>query len=95
MFAFGLPPILGLGTSGGFEFMLEDRADGGVAQLTEVTRAFIAAASKRPEIAIVTTGFRTTVPQYRVDLDTDKAQTLGMPVTDVYSRCRRSSAAST
>ncbi len=85
MFAFGQPPILGLGASGGFEFMMQDRSDAGVAKLNEVTRAFIAAASKRPEIASVSTGFRATVPQYRVDLDTDKVQTLGVPIADVYS----------
>src|SRR5260370_17091784 len=39
----------------------------------------------RQEIATNNTGLRTTVPQLRVDLDTDKAQTLGVPVTDVYS----------
>ncbi|MCC7123458.1 MAG: multidrug efflux RND transporter permease subunit [Acidobacteria bacterium] len=85
VFAFGQPPILGLGASGGFEFMIQDRGDAGVARLNEVTRAFIAEAGKRPEIGTITTGFRSTVPQYRVNLDTDKAQTLGVPIGDVYS----------
>ena len=85
VFPFGQPPILGLGASGGFEFMIQDRGDAGVARLDEVTKAFIAAASKRPEIGTIATGFRATVPQYRVNLDTDKAQTLGVPIGDVYS----------
>jgi hydrophobe/amphiphile efflux-1 (HAE1) family protein len=85
VFGFGLPPILGLGASGGFELMLQDRTDGELARLSEVTQAFVAAARQRPEIASINTGLRTTVPQFRVDLDTDKAQTLGVPVTDVYS----------
>jgi hydrophobe/amphiphile efflux-1 (HAE1) family protein len=85
VFGFGLPPILGLGASGGFEFMLQDRSDSDLSRLSEVTQRVIDAASKRPEIARVATGLRTTVPQYRVDLDTDKAQTLGVPVTDVYN----------
>jgi multidrug efflux pump len=84
VFPFGLPPILGLGAAGGFELMLQDRTDGDVAQLAQVTQAFMQAASQRPEIGMVNTGLRTTVPQYRVELDTDKAQTLGVPVTDVY-----------
>jgi hydrophobe/amphiphile efflux-1 (HAE1) family protein len=84
-FGFGLPPILGLGTTGGFELMLEDRTDGDLTRLSEVTQAFLQAARQRPEIASINTGLRTTVPQFRVDLDTDKAQTLGVPVTDVYS----------
>src|SRR6266852_1544493 len=85
VFGFGLPPILGLGASGGFELMLQDRTDGELTRLSDVTQAFVQAARQRPEIASMNTGLRTTVPQFRVDLDTDKAQTLGVPVTDVYS----------
>ncbi len=84
IFAFGLPPILGLGTSGGFEFMLEDRAGGSVDQLAQATDQLVAAASKRPELQNVISTFRNTVPQYKVNLDREKAQTLGIPVTDVY-----------
>jgi hydrophobe/amphiphile efflux-1 (HAE1) family protein len=85
VFGFGLPPILGLGTAGGFELMLQDRADGDLTRFGEVIESFVQAARQRPEIASINTGLRTTVPQFRVDLDTDKAQTLGVPVTDVYS----------
>jgi hydrophobe/amphiphile efflux-1 (HAE1) family protein len=85
VFGFGLPPILGLGASGGFELMLQDRTDGELARLSEVTQTFLQAARQRPEIASINTGLRTNVPQFHVDLDTDKAQTLGVPVTDVYS----------
>ena len=65
--------------------MLQDRTDGELTRLFEVTQAFVQSARQRPEIASINTGLRTTVPQFRVDLDTDKAQTLGVPVTDVYS----------
>ena len=85
IFAFGLPPILGLGTSGGFEFMLEDRSGGSVDQLAQATDELVAAASKRPELQNVISTFRNTVPQYKVDLDREKAETLGIPVTDVYN----------
>jgi hydrophobe/amphiphile efflux-1 (HAE1) family protein len=85
VFGFGLPPILGLGASGGFELMLQDRSDGDLTRLSDVTQAFVQAARQRPEIASINTGLRTRVPQFRVDLDTDKAQTLGVPVTDVYT----------
>ena len=83
-FPFGLPPILGLGTSGGFEFVVEDRAGGDINQLAEATSKLIAATRGNPSIAMASTAFRTTVPQYKVDVDTDKVQTLGIPVTDVY-----------
>ena len=85
VFGFGLPPILGLGTAGGFELMLQDRTEGDLTRFADVIQSFVEAARRRPEIASINTGLRTTVPQFRVDLDTDKAQTLGVPVTDVYS----------
>ncbi|MGH9666116.1 MAG: efflux RND transporter permease subunit, partial [Bryobacteraceae bacterium] len=83
-FAFGLPPILGLGTSGGFEFMLEDRAGGSIADLSRAADGLLAAARKRPELGTVVSTFRDSVPEYEVAVDTDKAQTLGIPVSDVY-----------
>jgi hydrophobe/amphiphile efflux-1 (HAE1) family protein len=85
VFGFGLPPILGLGTSGGFEFMLEDRAGGDIGQLAQAATDLIDAARQRPELTNVVTGFRNSVPQYKVDLDNDKAETLGIPITDVYN----------
>jgi len=83
VFGFGLPPILGLGTSGGFEFMLEDRAGGEIGQLAQAAQDLIDAARQRPELTNVVTGFRNSVPQYKVDLDNDKAETLGIPIVDV------------
>src|SRR5262249_37151493 len=56
VFGFGLPPILGLGAAGGFELMLQDRTDGELTRLADVTQAFVQAARKRPEIASINTG---------------------------------------
>ncbi|HEY2934826.1 MAG TPA: multidrug efflux RND transporter permease subunit [Acidobacteriota bacterium] len=83
-FGFGLPPILGLGTSGGFEFMLEDRAGRDVSQLADAAQAVVNAARAQPALGLVANTFRVAVPSYRVDLDDEKAQTLGIPTTDVY-----------
>jgi hydrophobe/amphiphile efflux-1 (HAE1) family protein len=85
VFGFGLPPILGLSTTGGFEFMLEDRAGGDVTQLADAAQVIVDAARQRPELANVSSSFRASVPQFQVDLNTDKAQTMGVPVTDVYN----------
>jgi len=85
VFGFGLPPILGLSPAGGFEFMIEDRAGGDINQLAEAAQSLLDATRGRPEIVNANTALRTSVPQYKVDLDTDKAQTLGIPVTDVYN----------
>lgn len=84
VFAFGLPPILGLGTSNGFEFVLEDRAAGSIEALAQASDELVAAARSRPELQNVISTFRDTVPQYKIDVDRDKAQTLGIPITDVY-----------
>jgi multidrug efflux pump len=83
--AFGQPPIQGLSTTGGFQFMLEDRLGVGVQDLAQVADLTAQAARRRPEIGTVVNTFRSNVPSYKVDLDLDKVQTLGIPVTDVYN----------
>jgi multidrug efflux pump len=82
--AYGQPPIQGLSTTGGFQFMLEDRTGVGVEDLAQVADFTAEAARRRPEIANVVNTFRSNVPSYKVDLDLDKVQTLGIPVTDAY-----------
>lgn len=84
VFGFGLPPILGLGTSGGFEFMLEDRAGGDMPQLAEAAQVLLDAAAKDPALGTIASTFRVSVPGYQVDLDLEKAQTMGIPSADVY-----------
>jgi hydrophobe/amphiphile efflux-1 (HAE1) family protein len=83
-FAFGLPPILGLSTTGGFQFMLEDRAGTDVETLAKTADALVQAASRRPELTSVINTFRPDVPAYTVKLDTAKLETLGVPVTQAY-----------
>jgi multidrug efflux pump len=83
-YAFGLPPILGLSTTGGFQFMMEDRAGTDIATLSQTADALVAAASKRPELAGVINTFRANVPAYSVKLDDAKLETLGVPITDAY-----------
>jgi hydrophobe/amphiphile efflux-1 (HAE1) family protein len=82
---FGLPPIIGLSNTGGFQFMLEDRAGGEVAQLSQVGDALVDAARKRPEIANAVNTFRASVPSYSIDMNLDKLETMGVPVTDAYN----------
>ncbi len=85
IFAFGLPPILGLSVTGGFQFMLEDRAGGNIDELAAAAERLTAAAAKRPELANVISTFRPAVPTYVVDVDNDKLQTLGISPTDSYN----------
>jgi hydrophobe/amphiphile efflux-1 (HAE1) family protein len=83
-FGFGLPPILGLGTSGGFEFMVEDRTGGDVNKLADAAQGLVGTANTQPALGQVANTFRVAVPSYRVNLDNEKTQTLGIPTTDVY-----------
>ncbi|HNX31382.1 MAG TPA: multidrug efflux RND transporter permease subunit [Holophaga sp.] len=83
VFAFGPPPISGLGTGEGFTMMLQDRSGGTPEGLAAVAEKFVAEASRRPEIGRVNTFFRTSEPQVYADIDREKAQKLGVPVQEV------------
>ncbi|KAB0680411.1 efflux RND transporter permease subunit [Aureimonas leprariae] len=83
--AFSPPPIQGLSTTGGFELYVQDRRGSGVQGLVSVTNKLVADASKRPELAGVRTTFSPNVPQYRIDVDREKAKALGVPISDIFS----------
>jgi HAE1 family hydrophobic/amphiphilic exporter-1 len=84
VFSFSPPAIPGVGSSGGFTFVLEDRAGNDVAFLAKNLGTFLAAVRKRPEIASVSTTFLPSVPQQYVNVDRDKVLKLGVPLSDVY-----------
>jgi len=83
-FSFSPPAIPGVGTAGGFTFVLEDRAGRDIDFLAGNLDKFMAAAGKRPEIAGLNTTFLGSVPQLFVDVDRDKALKQGVQLTDVY-----------
>jgi HAE1 family hydrophobic/amphiphilic exporter-1 len=83
-FDFSPPAIPGVGTAGGFTFVLEDRAGKDVPFLTTNLNAFVEAARKRPEIAGLSTTFLPSVPQQFVDVDEDKVLKQGVAISDVY-----------
>jgi HAE1 family hydrophobic/amphiphilic exporter-1 len=83
-FAFGPPAIPGLGTAGGFTFMLQDQSAGTVRQLSDAYDALGQAARKRPEIASLVATFRPSVPQLFVDIDQDRVLKQGAQFADVY-----------
>jgi hydrophobic/amphiphilic exporter-1 (mainly G- bacteria), HAE1 family len=83
-FGFSPPAIPGVGTSGGFTFILEDRAGKDVQFLSDNLNKFMAAARKRPEIGSLTTTFLPSVPQQFVDVDRDKVIKQGVAINDVY-----------
>ena len=83
-FSFSPPAIPGVGTAGGFTFILEDRSGGDIQFLARNLAVFLDAARKRPEIASLTTTFLPSVPQEFVDVDRDKVLKQGVNLNDVY-----------
>jgi HAE1 family hydrophobic/amphiphilic exporter-1 len=83
-FTFSPPAIPGVGTSGGFTFLLEDRSGQDIQFLSDNVAKFMAAARRRPEIAGLSTTYLPSVPQQFVHVDRDKAIKQGVPINDVY-----------
>jgi HAE1 family hydrophobic/amphiphilic exporter-1 len=83
--SFSPPAIPGVGTSGGFTFVLEDRGGHDIPYLAASVDKFLAAARKRPEIAGVNTSFLPSVPQQFIEVDRDKALKQGVAISDVYT----------
>ena len=83
-FSFSPPAIPGVGTSGGFQFVLEDRAGRDVQFLSDNLTRFMAAARKRPEIGTLGTTFLPSVPQQFVEVDQAKVLKQGVAINDVY-----------
>jgi HAE1 family hydrophobic/amphiphilic exporter-1 len=83
VFAFGPPPIPGLGTGSGYTFVIQDRVGQPPEALADAAQKFVAAARQRPEIGSANTVFRASVPQIYADIDRDKVLKLGVPLADV------------
>jgi hydrophobe/amphiphile efflux-1 (HAE1) family protein len=84
VFAFNPPAIPGLGIVGGFEFWIQNRAAYTFEELDQYTQAFIAAASKRPELANLSSAIKADNLQLYVDLDRFKARSLNVPINAVF-----------
>jgi hydrophobe/amphiphile efflux-1 (HAE1) family protein len=82
---FNLPPIVGLSTSGGFEYQLEALEGQDPATLGSVMQGTIAAANKDQRLARVFSTFTATNPSVYLDIDRDKAQALGLNMNDVFT----------
>ena len=85
--SFDPPSIPGLGATGGFEFQVEDLTGRGSFALNEAVQAVIAEARKQPEIngQQLFSAFSTSTPQFKYDLDRNKAKLLGLSLPDVFN----------
>jgi len=79
------PPIAGIGNTGGFRMMLEDRQSRGSQALVEAATAMMSKAAQTPGLAQVFTLFENSTPQFYLDIDRTKAQLLGVSVPDVFA----------
>ncbi len=84
-FAFPSPPIMGLGTTGGVEGRILDLKGHGAQDLAAVVRSFVVAANGVPALENVFSTYSASTPQYFLDVDRDKVQALGIPVSDLFA----------
>jgi hydrophobe/amphiphile efflux-1 (HAE1) family protein len=83
--AFNLPPIIGLSTTGGFEYQLEALEGQDPSAIASVMQALVAAANADPALARVFSTFTATNPSIFLDIDREKAQALGVDIADIFS----------
>ncbi|MBV8649958.1 MAG: efflux RND transporter permease subunit, partial [Alphaproteobacteria bacterium] len=85
VFPFNLPPILGLGSTGGFQYVLEALQGQPPTDLASTMRAVLVASNQQPELAGVFSTYAADTPQIYLDIDRDKAQVLGIQITDIFN----------
>jgi hydrophobe/amphiphile efflux-1 (HAE1) family protein len=84
------PPILGLGTGGGFTYVLQDLRGGDPKELAQALRGLIVAANENPKLSRVFSTYSATNPSIFLDIDRDKAQILGVPLSSVFQALQAS-----
>ena len=82
---FNPPAILGMSTTGGLEGYIQNRSEGGSAELADQVSKFLEAARKRPELTSVSSSFSAAVPQYTLTVDEVKAQSMGVSLDSLYA----------
>ncbi len=84
------PPIIGLGTGGGFAYVLEDLRGGDPKALAQALRGLVVAANQNPQLNKVFSTFSATNPSLFLDIDRDKAQILDVPLNAVFEALQAS-----
>jgi HAE1 family hydrophobic/amphiphilic exporter-1/multidrug efflux pump len=82
--AFGPPPIFGIGGFGGYELYLQNRGEGGPQRMAEVTQQMLGALNSAPMLGGAQSLWRASVPQLSVEVDREKAKSLGVPIDEVF-----------
>ena len=82
--AFNPPSIRGLGATGGFSLQLQDPSGGAFKKFAAVAQQFVATAKQEPAIGAIGTTFRVTAPRIYASIDRNRAEALGVPISDVF-----------
>ena len=87
---FNLPPIIGLGTAGGFEYQLQNIEGRPAAEMAGVMRALVLAANQDPALQRVFSTFAANTPTVFLTIDREKAQVLGVPIDSIFAALQAS-----
>lgn len=85
IFPFQLPAIPGLGTTGGFEFVLQSTAGHSPQNMAAVLGGMTIAANQSDKLSRVFSTFKASVPQVYLDIDRDRAKLMGVPLTNIFN----------
>jgi HAE1 family hydrophobic/amphiphilic exporter-1 len=85
VFAFNPPPIQGVGNFGGFQYELEDRGNVGLPTLMKTAYGYMGLGNQNPNLTQVFTTFRIDSPQYDINIDREKAKSIGLSLNDVFN----------
>jgi hydrophobe/amphiphile efflux-1 (HAE1) family protein len=84
------PPIIGLGTGGGFSFVIQDVQGGPPQNLAQATRGLVIAANQNPQLSRVFSTYSATNPSIFLDIDRDKARILGVEISSIFQALQTS-----
>jgi hydrophobe/amphiphile efflux-1 (HAE1) family protein len=84
------PPIIGLGTGGGFTYVLEDLRGGSPQAMAQTLRGLVVAANQNPDLQRVFSTYSATNPSIYLDIDRDKVQVLGVQLSSVFQALQAS-----
>ncbi|MDG1874490.1 MAG: multidrug efflux RND transporter permease subunit [Mariniblastus sp.] len=84
-FAFGPPPIDGLGSAGGFQMEVEDVRNVGYQALQNAAQGLIVEAAGQPGLQALNSSFRASSPQLFVEIDREQVKAKGVPLNSVFS----------
>jgi multidrug efflux pump len=82
--AFGPPPIQGMGSTGGFRMMVQDRSGSNFPQLEAAAQNLAAAGNRQPGLVGLFSSFRADQPQMYVDVDREKAKSMDVPLNSIF-----------